>query len=78
MDLFHQTWFWVVIIVGPIGAVVGILARLAKREPPPDLPPTVKPLGFDDEDEDDDWGAGRKYHATPPPKRQSGSEPSRH
>jgi hypothetical protein len=55
MELLHHTWFWVVIIVGPIATVVGILARLAKREPPPDLPPGVKPLGFDDDDEDD-WG----------------------
>lgn len=56
MDLIHETWFWVLIIVGPIGVVVATLARLAKREPPPDLPPSVHALGFDDEEQEDDWG----------------------
>ncbi|AUH51886.1 hypothetical protein CXB49_14175 [Chromobacterium sp. ATCC 53434] len=52
MDVLHSTWFWVAVIVAPIATVAGILARLAKREPPPDLPPGVKPLAWDDADED--------------------------
>jgi hypothetical protein len=34
MNILHSTWFWVAIIVGPIGTVVGILARLARSEAP--------------------------------------------
>lgn len=34
MSLLHSTWFWVLIILGPVGTVIGILSRLARREPP--------------------------------------------
>ncbi len=43
MDLVHSTGFWVVIILGPLGTVLGIFARLLKKEPPPVLPPGVAP-----------------------------------
>lgn len=38
MNLLHATWFWVLIIAGPIATVAGILARLARFEPPPQIP----------------------------------------
>jgi hypothetical protein len=34
MNLLHSTWFWMLIILGPIGTVIGILSRLARRESP--------------------------------------------
>ncbi|GGY21565.1 hypothetical protein [Paludibacterium paludis] len=43
MDLVHSTGFWVVIILGPLGTVLGIFARLSQKEPPPVLPPGVAP-----------------------------------
>ncbi|UTH73007.1 hypothetical protein [Chromobacterium sp. IIBBL 290-4] len=52
MDVLHATWFWVVIIVAPALAVVGTLARLARREPPIKLPPGVRAQAWDDEEED--------------------------
>lgn len=54
MDLMHSTLFWVVIAAAPAVTALGILIRLARREPPPELPPSVKPLGWDEEDKDDD------------------------
>jgi len=42
MSLLQETWFWVWIIAAPIITVIGMLARLARREPPPRLPPTTK------------------------------------
>lgn len=54
MDLMHSTLFWILIAAAPAVTALGILIRLARREPPPDLPPGVKPLGRDDENQDDD------------------------
>jgi hypothetical protein len=51
MDVLHSTWFWVAIIAAPAITVVGVLARLAKREPPIQLPPGVAPLAWDDEED---------------------------
>ncbi|RXZ45020.1 hypothetical protein [Crenobacter cavernae] len=36
-------WLWLLLIVGPIVTVIGTLARLAKKEPPPDLPDSAIP-----------------------------------
>ncbi|MBV8046119.1 MAG: hypothetical protein JO171_03140 [Paludibacterium sp.] len=38
MNLLHATWFWALVIAGPIATVVAILARLSRLEPPPMLP----------------------------------------
>ncbi|MBN3005550.1 hypothetical protein HNO92_003732 [Chromobacterium alkanivorans] len=54
MDLMHSTLFWIVIAAAPAVTALGILIRLARREPPPDLPAGVKPLGWDDEERDED------------------------
>lgn len=68
MDLIHETWFWVLIIAGPIAVVVATLARLAKREPPPDLPPSVHALGFPEDEEDDEWGEPSKNNSRGKPE----------
>lgn len=34
MNILHSTWFWVAIILAPVGTVVGILSRLARRTAP--------------------------------------------
>lgn len=61
MDLLHSTWFWVLMIIGPIVTVVGTLARLSKKQGPIKLPPGVIPGTYatdkQDDDEDDDWPA---------------------
>ncbi|AOZ52319.1 hypothetical protein [Chromobacterium vaccinii] len=51
MDVLHSTWFWLAVIAAPAILVIGTLARLARREPPVKLPPGVKPLGWDEEDD---------------------------
>ncbi|MGR2661345.1 hypothetical protein [Chromobacterium haemolyticum] len=56
MDLMHSTLFWVIIAAAPAVTALGILIRLARREPPPELPASVKPLAWDDEDQDGDAG----------------------
>jgi hypothetical protein len=33
MNVLHTTWFWLLIILGPVFTVLGILARLARKEP---------------------------------------------
>ncbi|MGL6071307.1 hypothetical protein [Craterilacuibacter sp.] len=43
MDMLHSTWFWCVVAAAPFVLVISTLARLARREPPPDLPPGVSP-----------------------------------
>jgi len=53
----HSIWVWIAIIVAPIATVVGTLVRLAKREPPLNLPPGVAPGSyrrFDDDPPEDD------------------------
>lgn len=56
MDIFHETWFWVVVIGAPLVSVIGTLIRLARKEPPIKLPPGVvpQPYRFDDEEDEDD------------------------
>ncbi|MCW3481494.1 hypothetical protein OL229_18310 [Neisseriaceae bacterium JH1-16] len=64
--MLHSIWFWVVIILAPIATVVGTLARLAKREPPMQLPPGVAPgtyRRFDDDPPEDEVAP---YKDTPP------------
>lgn len=46
MDYLHSTWFWCVVAAAPFVMAVGTLARLARREPPPDLPPGVSPGSY--------------------------------
>ncbi|MBI3143913.1 MAG: hypothetical protein HYZ18_01310 [Pseudogulbenkiania sp.] len=55
MDIFHETWFWVVVIGAPLVSVIGTLIRLARKEPPIKLPPGVvpQPYRFDDEEDED-------------------------
>nr|WP_294864289.1 hypothetical protein [uncultured Pseudogulbenkiania sp.] len=81
MDIFHSTWFWVVVIGAPLVSVIGTLARLAHKEPPIKLPPGVvpQPYKFDDEEEgeDDDWGqkpapaAGEEKNEAKGPKKDT-------
>ncbi|OHX14465.1 hypothetical protein [Chromobacterium sphagni] len=52
MDVLHATWFWVVVIAAPAIALIGTLARLARKEPPIKLPPGVVPLRWEDDEED--------------------------
>ena len=47
MNVLHTTWFWLVLILGPIGTVVGILARLARSTPPPGGETTSAPVKGD-------------------------------
>lgn len=60
MDFLHSTWFWCVVAAAPFVMVVGTLARLARQEPPPVLPPGVSPGTYrrnealDTEDQDND------------------------
>ncbi|POZ60555.1 hypothetical protein [Chromobacterium alticapitis] len=51
MDVLHSTWFWVAVIAAPVATVVGILSRLSRREPPIELPPGVRPLRWDEEED---------------------------
>lgn len=77
MDIVHETWFWVVVIGAPLVSALGLLARLARKEPPIELPPGVvpQPYTFDEEEEGDNaWdeqptqGSGDKAEeaGTPP------------
>ncbi|KUM03899.1 hypothetical protein KIF53_06645 [Chromobacterium subtsugae] len=52
MDVLHATWFWVAVIAAPAIALIGTLARLARKEPPIKLPSGVAPLRWDDDEED--------------------------
>lgn len=56
MDIFHETWFWVVVIGAPLVSVIGTLIRLARKEPPIQLPPGVvpQPYRFDDEENEEE------------------------
>ncbi|AXE36555.1 hypothetical protein [Chromobacterium phragmitis] len=65
MDVLHSTWFWLAVIAAPAITAVGVLARLARREPPIELPPGARPLRWEDEDEPEIWRQGDRE----PPKR---------
>jgi len=43
MNLLHETWFWVLIIVAPVGTVIATLARMSKKTGDTKLPPGVIP-----------------------------------
>lgn len=43
MNLLHETWFWVLIIVAPVGTVIATLARMSKKSGDGKLPPGVIP-----------------------------------
>lgn len=43
MDIFHSTWFWIIIIAAPAGTIITTLARLSQKQPPIKLPPGVAP-----------------------------------
>ncbi|WP_024301587.1 hypothetical protein [Pseudogulbenkiania sp. MAI-1] len=75
MDIVHETWFWVVVIGAPLVSALGLLARLARKEPPIELPPGVVPQPYAfDEEEEDDWGkkpeqdGGQAEEAGSPPE----------
>lgn len=71
MDVLHSTWFWLAVIAAPAITAVGVLARLARREPPVELPPGVKPLGWDGDEEDAPSGEAEilPHGDRVPPKR---------
>lgn len=43
MDLLHSTWFWVLMIVAPVGTVIATLARMSRKTGDGKLPPGVLP-----------------------------------
>lgn len=53
MALLHSTWFWILVIGAPLITIVSTLVRLARKEPPIELPPGVVPKPWSDDDDDE-------------------------